>query len=243
MSPSTLKNRALAGMGIPEVTDDVHIANGLPAFTIVGLPETEAKEAEDRVHAAIQNAHFGIPAKRITVNLAPADPPKESGRSDLPIAFGILAASNQIQSDQIDRFEFAGKLSLSGELRPIKDALAMVWAMNHSPCGWQGHSSGKCHCTPDAIAQRVEKAYQTQTARQGKSNNQLSAGEIDRYCQPDKTGETLLKTAMSHFQWSTRVCHRVFRIARTITDLAASPEILLQHVTEAVQHRRAVKEY
>lgn len=504
MSLSILKSRALAGMEAPEVTVEVHIANGLPAFTIVGLPETEVKEAKDRVRAAIQNAHFDMPAKRITVNLAPADLPKESGRFDLPIALGILAASNQIQSDQIDRFEFAGELSLSGELRPIKGALAMAWAihqaqqeprafilpqanadeaafikgqtilpaqtlldicahlnspanapvlqpyqptdtaytpyypdfsevkgqrkakraleiaaagrhsvlmsgppgagktmlasrlpgilppmteseaiesaavqslnggfspdrwkvrpfraphhtasgvaligggsiprpgeislahhgvlfldelpefdrhvlevlreplesgqiaisraarqttfpaqfqliaaMNPCPCGWQGHPSGKCHCTPDAIAryqrklsgplldridiqiqigslsqeeltqqadgessktiaQRVEKAYQIQIARQGKSNNQLSAGEIDHYCQPDKTGETLLKTAITRFQWSARAYHRVLRIARTIADLAASPEILPQHIAEAVQYRRAVKEY
>lgn len=504
MSLSILKSRALAGMEAPEVTVEVHIANGLPAFTIVGLPETEVKEAKDRVRAAIQNAHFDMPAKRITVNLAPADLPKESGRFDLPIALGILAASNQIQSDQIDRFEFAGELSLSGELRPIKGALAMAWAihqaqqeprafilpqdnadeaafikgqtilpaqtlldicahlnspanapvlqpyqptdtaytpyypdfsevkgqrkakraleiaaagrhsvlmsgppgtgktmlasrlpgilppmteseaiesaavqslnggfspdrwkvrpfraphhtasgvaligggsiprpgeislahhgvlfldelpefdrhvlevlreplesgqiaisraarqttfpaqfqliaaMNPCPCGWQGHPSGKCHCTPDAIAryqrklsgplldridiqiqigslsqeeltqqadgessktiaQRVEKAYQIQIARQGKSNNRLSAGEIDHYCQPDKTGETLLKTAMTRFQWSARAYHRVLRIAQTIADLAASPEILPQHIAEAVQYRRAVKEY
>ncbi len=132
MSLSILKSRALAGMEAPEVTVEVHIANGLPAFTIVGLPETEVKEAKDRVRAAIQNAHFNMPAKRITVNLAPADLPKESGRFDLPIALGILAASQQIQSHQLDRFEFAGELSLSGELRPIKGALAMAWAIHQA---------------------------------------------------------------------------------------------------------------
>ncbi len=501
MSLAILKSRALAGMTAPEVTVEVHIANGLPAFTIVGLPETEVKEAKDRVRAAIQNAHFEMPAKRITVNLAPADLPKESGRFDLPIALGILAASRQIQSHQIDRFEFAGELSLSGELRPIKGALAMAWAihqsqqeprafilpkanadeaafikgltilpaqslldicahlnspanapilqpyqpagtshtpyypdfnevkgqlkakraleiaaagrhsvlmsgppgagktmlasrfpgilppmteaeaiesaavqslnggfsperwkvrpfraphhtasgvaligggsvprpgeislahhgvlfldelpefdrhvlevlreplesgqiaisraarqttfpaqfqliaaMNPCPCGWQGHPSGKCRCTPDAIAryqrklsgplldridiqiqigslsqeelaqqadgessrtiaQRVEEAYQIQLARQGKPNNLLAAGEIDRYCQPDKTGETLLKTAMTRFQWSARAYHRILRIARTIADLAASPQIMPQHIAEAIQYRRAL---
>ncbi|MBS7327782.1 MAG: YifB family Mg chelatase-like AAA ATPase [Oxalobacter sp.] len=501
MSLAILKSRALAGMEAPEVTVEVHIANGLPAFTIVGLPDTEVKEAKDRVRAAIQNAHFDMPAKRITVNLAPADLPKESGRFDLPIALGILAASQQIQSHQLDRFEFAGELSLSGELRPIKGALAMAWAihqaqqeprafilpqvnadeaafirgltilpaqtlldicahlnspgnapvlqpyqpsdksytpyypdfsevkgqlkakraleiaaagrhsvlmsgppgagktmlasrfpgilppmteseavesaavqslnggfspdrwkvrpfraphhtasgvaligggsiprpgeislahhgvlfldelpefdrhvlevlreplesghiaisraarqttfpaqfqliaaMNPCPCGWHGHPSGKCHCTPDAIAryqrklsgplldridiqiqigslsqdeltqqadgessktiaQRVEKAYRIQIARQGKPNNLLAAGEIDHYCQPDKTGETLLKTAMTRFQWSARAYHRVLRIARTIADLATSPQIMPQHIAEAIQYRRAL---
>ena len=119
MSLAILKSRALAGMDAPEVTVEVHLANGLPSFTIVGLAETEVKEAKDRVRAAIQNARFEFPARRITVNLAPADLPKESGRFDLPIALGILAASKQINTDHLDKYEFAGELSLSGELRPI----------------------------------------------------------------------------------------------------------------------------
>ncbi len=504
MTLAILKSRALAGMDAPEVTVEVHIANGLPAFTIVGLPDTEVKEAKDRVRAAIQNANFEMPARRITVNLAPADLPKESGRFDLPIALGILAASGQIQADRLDQFEFAGELSLSGELRPIKGALAMAWAirqsdqkprafvlpaanadeaafvkgliilpaltlldicahlntasstpmlqpyqpeaaqqaphypdfsevkgqlkakraleiaaagrhsvlmsgppgtgktmlasrfpgilppmteqeaiesaavqslnggftpkrwkvrpfrsphhtasgvaliggggnprpgeislahhgvlfldelpefdrhvlevlreplesghivisraarqaefpaqfqliaaMNPCPCGWQGHPSGKCHCTPDNIAryqrklsgplldridiqiqigsltqeelaqqsdgepskdiaERVEKAYRIQIERQSKPNNLLTAGEIDQLCKPDKTGETLLKTAMTRFMWSARAYHRVLRIARTIADLEASAQITPQHIAEAIQYRRALKEY
>ena len=118
-------------MCAPEVTVEVHIANGLPGMTIVGLPETEVKEARDRVRAALQNSRFEFPARRITVNLAPADLPKESGRFDLPIALGILAASGQIPADTLDQYEFAGELSLSGELRPIRGALAMTYAMQH----------------------------------------------------------------------------------------------------------------
>ena len=97
MSLAVLKSRALAGMAAPEVTVEVHLGRGLPAFAIVGLADTEVKEARERVRAAIQNAHFEFPASRITVNLAPADLPKESGRFDLPIALGILAASGQIK--------------------------------------------------------------------------------------------------------------------------------------------------
>ncbi len=130
MSLAVLKSRALTGMHAPEVTVEVHLANGLPSFTIVGLPDTEVKESKDRVRAALQNAHFEFPAKRITVNLAPADLPKESGRFDLPIALGILAASHQIPGNQFDQYEFAGELSLSGELRPIRGALAMTFAMH-----------------------------------------------------------------------------------------------------------------
>ena len=132
MSLAILKSRALAGMDAPEVTVEVHLANGLPSFTIVGLAETEVKEAKDRVRAAIQNARFEFPARRITVNLAPADLPKESGRFDLPIALGILAASKQINTDHLDKYEFAGELSLSGELRPIRGALAMSFAIAKS---------------------------------------------------------------------------------------------------------------
>jgi magnesium chelatase family protein len=113
-------------MQAPEVTVEVHLAGGLPSFTIVGLPETEVKEAKDRVRAAIQNANFDFPARRITVNLAPADLPKESGRFDLPIALGVLAASGQMPGKRLDDYEFAGELSLTGALRPIRGALAMT---------------------------------------------------------------------------------------------------------------------
>ena len=125
-----VRSRALAGMDAPEVVVEVHLAGGLPAFNIVGLAETEVKESRDRVRAAILNARFELPARRITVNLAPADLPKESGRFDLPIAIGILVASGQLPADRIDDFEFAGELSLSGELRPIRGALAMTHAMS-----------------------------------------------------------------------------------------------------------------
>jgi len=135
MSLAVLRSRALAGMQAPAVSVEVHLANGLPAFTIVGLPDAEVREAKDRVRAALQNSGFTIPPRRITVNLAPADLPKESGRFDLPIALGILAASQQIPGDQLDRYEFAGELSLSGELRPVRGALAMTFAMRQDEDG------------------------------------------------------------------------------------------------------------
>ena len=101
MAVAVVTSRALAGINAPEVVVEAHLANGLPGFTLVGLPETEVKEARDRVRAAIQNARFEFPARRITVNLAPADLPKESGRFDLPIALAILAASGQIPADKL----------------------------------------------------------------------------------------------------------------------------------------------
>lgn len=127
MSLAVLYSRALTGMDAPEVVVEVHLANGLPSFTIVGLPEAEVKESKDRVRAALQTAQFEFPARRITVNLAPADLPKESGRYDLPIALGILAASGQIPVAALAGYEFAGELALTGELRPIRGALAMTY--------------------------------------------------------------------------------------------------------------------
>ena len=103
MNLAVLYSRALSEMDAPEVVVEVHLANGLPSFMIVGLPETEVKESKDCVRATLQTAQFEFPARRITVNLAPADLPKESRRCDLPIALGILAASGQIPTEPLSR--------------------------------------------------------------------------------------------------------------------------------------------
>ena len=126
MSVAVLHSRALAGVAAPCVTVEVHIAGGLPGIHLVGLPDTEVREARDRVRAAMQNAQFEFPARKVTVNLAPADLPKESGRYDLPIALGILAATGQIPANDLPRYEFAGELALTGDLRAVRGALAMA---------------------------------------------------------------------------------------------------------------------
>ena len=123
MSLAVVHSRAQLGLEAPAVTVEVHLTNGLPQFAIVGLPETEVKEAKDRVRSAILNARFEFPARRITVNLAPADLPKEGARFDLPIAVGILAASGQIPTRGLERYEFLGELALTGELRSVRGAL------------------------------------------------------------------------------------------------------------------------
>ena len=122
MPLAVLHSRALSGFDALPVAVEVHLSGGLPAFNLVGLPETEVKESRDRVRAALQNAQFEFPARKITVNLAPADLPKESGRFDLPIALGILVATGQLPAAPTARYEFAGELALSGDLRPIRDA-------------------------------------------------------------------------------------------------------------------------
>lgn len=146
MSLALVYSRALSGMNAPLVEVEAHLANGLPAFNIVGLPDTEVKESRDRVRAAIIQSGFEFPAKKITVNLAPADLPKESGRFDLPIALGILAASGQIMADKLAQYEFAGELALSGALRPVRGALAMAW---------QGMKAGRAFILPQQNAEQA----------------------------------------------------------------------------------------
>jgi len=498
MTLAVLKSRALAGMDAAEVTVEVHLAGGLPAFNLVGLPDTEVKEARDRVRAAIQNCRFEFPQRKITVNLAPADLPKESGRFDLPIALGILIASGQIKGEALENYEFAGELALGGELRAVRGALAMcaamcrsaatnrsfvlpaesaaeaalvssatilparsllevcahlngqqllqpyadrpapahpdypdladikgqvqakralevaaagqhslllagppgtgksmlasrfpgilpamtdaealesaavqslagmfriedwarrpyraphhsassaalvgggsvprpgeislahqgvlfldelveferrtlealreplesgqisvsraarrtdfparfqlVAAMNPCPCGWLGHANGKCRCSPDQVAkyrgklsgplldridlmievpslsdvelqargageasatvrERVHRARALQLARQGKANALLKPAEVDRYCVPDLAGAGLLKQAITQLSLSARAYHRILRVARSIADLAASPQVLGAHIAEAVHYRRGL---
>ncbi len=123
MSLAIVYTRANCGVDAPLVHVETHLSNGLPALNIVGLPETAVKESKDRVRSAIINSHFEFPSRRITINLAPADLPKEGGRFDLPIALGILAASGQIPVEALTQHEFLGELGLTGELRPIKGAL------------------------------------------------------------------------------------------------------------------------
>jgi magnesium chelatase family protein len=133
MSLATVHSRALDGLAAAPVIVEVHLANGLPSFTVVGLADTEVKEARERVRAALQNSGLGFPTnKRITVNLAPADLPKEGGRFDLPMALGLLAANGQIDAAKLARFECAGELSLAGELRAVRGALPMALALRQA---------------------------------------------------------------------------------------------------------------
>lgn len=126
MSLAIVHTRAALGVQAPPVTVEVHLSGGLPGLTIVGLPETEVRESRDRVRSALLNSAFAVPQQRITVNLAPADLPKEGGRFDLPIAIGVLAASRQLPAEVAEHHEFVAELALSGALRPVRGALPAV---------------------------------------------------------------------------------------------------------------------
>ena len=154
MTLAVVRSRAIDGLDAPAVLVEVHLANGLPSFTLVGLADTEVKEARERVRAALAHSGLGFPNnKRITVNLAPADLPKESGRFDLPIALGILAAAGQIDAQAVDACEFAGELSLAGELRPVRGALALALAVRHE-------GAARCLVLPEASAREAALAGQ-----------------------------------------------------------------------------------
>ena len=156
-------------------------------FTIVGLPEAEVKESKDRVRAALLNARFEFPARRITVNLAPADLPKESGRFDLPIALGILVASGQIPGDKLKQYEFAGELALTGDLRPIRGALAMTF---------KAHGDGRAFVLPMASA--TEAALVTDATVLGaRSLLQVCAHLAGRETIPAFTSE--VTTGIAHY--------------------------------------------
>ncbi len=143
MPLATTYSRGQSGIAAPEVIVEVHLANGLPALNIVGLAETAVKESKDRVRGALLNSHFEFPMQRITINLAPADLPKEGGRFDLPIAIGILAASGQLPAEKLNQYELYGELALSGELRPVRGIL---------PAALQARASGRTLVVPEANA-------------------------------------------------------------------------------------------
>ncbi len=154
MSLAIVFCRASAGMASPLVTVETHISRGMPGLSIVGLPETVVKESKDRVRSALINSQLEFPRRRITVNLAPADLPKEGGRFDLPIALGILAASKQISLERLSQHEFMGELALSGELRSIKGVLPAVIA---------AQKAGRCLVLPAVNAAEAALAKNTTT--------------------------------------------------------------------------------
>jgi magnesium chelatase family protein len=150
MSLAVIHSRGLVGVEAPSVSVEVHLANGLPAFHVVGLPDAEVRESRERVRAALLHSGFEFPNRRITVNLAPADLPKGSGRFDLPIAIGILAAAAGMKEAVLERWEMMGELSLTGALRPVRGALVLALAVRR-------HAPGRLLVLPAAVRTSVRK--------------------------------------------------------------------------------------
>jgi magnesium chelatase family protein len=146
MSLAIVHSRAQVGVQAPAVSVEVHLANGLPSLTLVGLPETAVKESKDRVRSAILNSGFDFPARRITLNLAPADLPKDGGRFDLAIALGILAASVQVPTLALENIECLGELALSGAVRPVRGVL---------PAALAARNAGRTLLVPQANAEEA----------------------------------------------------------------------------------------
>ena len=146
MSLAIVHSRAQVGVEAPAVSVEAHLANGLPGITLVGLPETAVRESKDRVRSAIQNSGFDFPARRITLNLAPADLPKDGGRFDLAIALGVLAASGQIPTPPLAELECLGELALSGALRPVQGVL---------PAALAARAAGRTLVVPRANAEEA----------------------------------------------------------------------------------------
>ncbi|ARU90373.1 YifB family Mg chelatase-like AAA ATPase [Pseudomonas sp. M30-35] len=149
MSLAVVHSRAQVGVDAPAVTVEAHLANGLPSLALVGLPETAVKESKDRVRSAILNSAFEFPPRRITLNLAPADLPKDGGRFDLAIALGILAASGQIPAKALENIECLGELALSGEIRSVRGVL---------PAALAARTSGRTLVVPSANAEEASLA-------------------------------------------------------------------------------------
>ena len=132
MSFAKIHTRGLLGLHAPLIEVEVHVSQGMPSLTIVGLPEAAVRESKDRVRSAILNSGYQFPTKRLTINLAPADLPKDGSRLDLPIALGILMASGQLPENCTDGMEFIGELALDGQLRPITGTLSIAIACQQS---------------------------------------------------------------------------------------------------------------
>jgi len=193
MALATLFSRALLGVDARIVTVEVHLGTGLPSFPLVGLPETSVKEAKERVRSAIINSNFKFPNnKRITVNLAPANLPKEGGRFDLAIALGILIASDQINGVNIEQFECFAELALSGELRPIDGIIPCALAAkkpkraliispeNQNEGALTGADSFVAKCLNDACAflQGIKKLPDAQAKEQVKVENKVDMQDV-----------------------------------------------------------------
>ncbi len=190
MSLAVVFSRAQSGVRAPSVAVEVHLANGLPALSIVGLPETAVRESKDRVRSALVHSGFEFPARRITVNLAPADLPKQGGRYDLAIALGVLAASGQIPQQPLQHYEFVAELALSGAIRPVPgilpSALAVAEQQRQLVCATSnGAEAGLADVASVRVANHLLEVCEHLRDLQSLPHPQVSSAPALQAAQPD----------------------------------------------------------
>jgi magnesium chelatase family protein len=205
MSLSIVFARALVGIEAPSVRVETHLSNGLPAFTIVGLPEAAVKESRERVRSAILNSGLEFPMRRVTVNLAPADLPKEGGRFDLAIAIGILIASGQLEARAVENAEFVSELSLGGQCIGVKGILTALLAL---PCNRNAYISNENES--EAAMAACERVYSCRTLAELVAHlrdPELSEWTHVRAAQAVSPADFSLEHDMSHVQGQFNAKH------------------------------------
>jgi magnesium chelatase family protein len=189
MQLSVIKARALVGIDAPLVRVETHLSSGLPGFNLVGMPETTVRESKDRVRSAIINSHFDFPDAKITVNLAPADLPKEGGRFDLAIALGVLAASGQINMKSLSQYEFIGELGLDGALHPVTGVLASARACADADCKLMVSHACAAHAAqvPDCFVMGAESLIDVCAQLRGSQSVRVQSNHVrhQQQQQPD----------------------------------------------------------
>ena len=206
MSFAQVYTRSVVGLHAPKVIIEVHLSQGLPALTIVGLPEAAVRESKDRVRSAILNSGFQFPNRRLTINLAPADLPKDGARLDLPIAIGILAASDQLDPAVLSGFEFIGELALNGELRQVTGSLAVARAIKAEARAVDAIEQSK---KPDKAIAATSDSLQTIFVKPPKTPQLvvplINGAEASRVEGIEVLGATSLKAVCDHLQSLTHL--------------------------------------
>ena len=222
-----VRSLGLTGLSGYEVNVECFLSGGLPAFDVVGLPDAAVREARERVRAAVKNCGAKFPVSRITVNLAPASQRKEGTVYDLPIALGILTASEDIRSLPADA-AFMGELSLSGALRPVAGVLPMALYARRA-------GIRQLFVPAENAAREIQKQRFAGTAVT--CNAYMTPAMIGQHCALDAAGEKLMKNAFDRLGLTGRSHDRILRMARTIADLEGCEHIEAGHLAEAIQYR------
>ena len=227
---------AVFGVEAHTITVEVNVDNGI-GYHLVGLQDNAIKESNFRIAAALENNGFRIPGKKIIINMSPADMRKEGSAYDLTLAVGILAASNQIKAQELERYVIMGELSLDGSLQPIKGALPI--AIKAKQEGFKGFIPPDENAKEAAIVEglMVYGVEHIMDVINFFDKNKMQTKHIRKFCVLDEVSKSLLKQAMEPLNLSARAYDRILKVARTIADLESSISIESRHISEAIQYR------